>query len=538
MDELARPAIAAAKDGRLTHVPERFEKIYLHWLAELRDWCISRQLWWGHRIPAWYCDACGRIIVAAETPHACPDCGAQELRQDEDVLDTWFSSALWPFSTLGWPENTEELAYFYPTNVLVTGYDIIFFWVVRMVFSGLEVMGEVPFRHVYLHGLVRDGEGRKMSKSLGNGIDPLEIIDRYGADALRFALISGVSAGGDIRFQTEKAEGARNFANKLWNASRFVILNLSAADGALLPVRGLPCDDGDGGGDTALADEDRWILLRTAEAAAEITRNMEHFELSTAVQKIYELVWSEYCDWYIELVKARLYGDDEAEKARARSVLVKVLRDLLKLLHPFMPFITEEIWGFLPPESGADSARALLISAAWPEAAPLPESFAPAAARIEQTKELIRSIRNIRAEAAAAPSKPLNAVIVGAPEVLEALRREEDHLKKLAGLAAIEYTEDRAGIPEESASAVTGAAEVFIPLDELLDYKAEFERLNKEKTRVAGDIARLSAKLANPGFTGKAPAQVVNAERERLAACEETAAKLAERLAAAEKKLS
>jgi valyl-tRNA synthetase len=405
-----------------------------------------------------------------------------------------------------------------------------------MVFSGLEVMGDIPFRHIYVHGLVRDGEGRKMSKSLGNGVDPLEIIGRYGADALRFALISGVSAGGDMRFQTEKLASARNFANKLWNASRFVIMNLPAADGVLLPVQSVPR----GAALAALPDEDQWILRKTAEAAAEITRNMEHFELSSAAQKIYELIWNEYCDWYIELVKERLCGDDETEKARARSVLVRVLRDILKLLHPFMPFITEEIHGFLPPEAGADEASrdSLLISAAWPEAEEPPEELLPAAARIEQAKEIIRSIRNIRAEAAAAPSRRLNAVIAASPENTEALRRGERHLKKLAGLAAIDYTADRAGIPEESASAVTGGAEVFIPLSELIDYKAEFERLNKEKTRVASDIARISAKLANPGFTGKAPAQLVNAERERLAACEETAAKLAARLAAAEKKLS
>jgi valyl-tRNA synthetase len=545
MDALAEPAIAAAREGRLAHVPEHFEKVYLHWLSGLRDWCISRQLWWGHRIPAWYCDACGKIVVAADAPPACPECGARELSQDEDVLDTWFSSALWPFSTLGWPEKTDELSYFYPTDVLVTGYDIIFFWVVRMVFSGLEIMGDVPFRRVCVHGLVRDSEGRKMSKSLGNGIDPLDIIERYGADALRFTLISGVSAGSDMRFQTEKLEGARNFANKLWNAARFVIMNLPDADGAAPPVPKLPR----AGEDARFADEDLWMLRKTAEAAAEITRNMESFELSTAAQKIYELIWNEYCDWYIEFVKERLYADDEAEKGRARAVLVAVLRDILKLLHPFMPFITEEIWGFLPPvaegSSAADgaparegrAARTLLISAAWPAAEASP-AWALPAARVEKAKELIRSIRNIRAEAGAAPSKLLNAVIAASPENLDALRREERHLKKLAGLAAIEYAADKTGVREDTASAVTSAAEVFIPLDELIDYKAEFERLSKENARVASDIARIGAKLATPGFTGKAPAQVVNAERERLAACEEMAAKLSDRLAVLEKKLS
>jgi valyl-tRNA synthetase len=527
MDELAKPAVLAAKDGRLTHVPEHFEKTYLHWLSEVRDWCISRQLWWGHRIPAWYCDACGELIVAPDVPDRCPACGSDELRQDEDVLDTWFSSALWPFSTLGWPDKTEDLSYFYPTTVLVTGYDIIFFWVVRMVFSGLEVMGEVPFRHVYVHGLVRDGEGRKMSKSLGNGIDPLEIIERYGADALRFTLIAGVSAGSDMRFQTEKLEGARNFANKLWNASRFVIMNLSDENGDFLPVRA----------ETSAppADEDAWILRKVAETAAEVTRNMENFELSVAAQKIYELIWNEYCDWYIEFVKERLYGGDEADKARVRFVLVSALRDILKLLHPFMPFITEEINGFLPPEEHA--ASPLLINAAWPEDE-APDAFRPAAARIERAKEVIRSIRNIRAEASAAPSKLLNAVIAASPENAEALKREERHIKKLAGLAAVEYAADKGDIPEDTASAVAGGAEIFIPLDELIDYRAEFERLSKEKTRVAGDIERISAKLANPGFTGKAPERVVAAERERLASCEETAAKLSERLAVLEKKVT
>jgi valyl-tRNA synthetase len=410
-----------------------------------------------------------------------------------------------------------------------------------MVFSGLDVMGDVPFRHVYVHGLVRDGEGRKMSKSLGNGVDPLEIIDRYGADALRFTLISGVSAGNDMRFQTEKLEGARNFANKLWIASRFVIMNLSAENGDFLPMQSsAPGADA--------TDEDMWILLKTAETAAEVTRNMENFELSVAAQKIYELIWNEYCDWYIEFVKERLYGGDEADKARVRYVLVSVLRDILTLLHPFMPFITEEIWSFLPPAEndgtgtgargdGERTAPSLLISAPWP-CAPPSDELRPAAVRIENAKDIIRSIRNIRAEASAAPSKLLNAVIVAPKETTEALRRVERHISKLAGLAAIEYASDKGHIPEETASAVTGGTEIFIPLDELMDYKAEFERLNKEKTRAAGDIDRLKAKLANPGFTGKAPAHIVNAERERLASCEETTAKLAERLAALEKKLT
>ena len=374
MEELAKPAIEAAKSGNLRHVPDRFEKTYLHWLEEIRDWCISRQLWWGHRIPAWYCDECGEITVAAEDPDCCSKCGSKNIRQDEDVLDTWFSSALWPFSTLGWPEETEELKYFYPTDVLVTGYDIIFFWVVRMVFSALETTGEVPFSDVYIHGLVRDAQGRKMSKSLGNGIDPLEIIDKYGADALRFMLSTGITPGNDMRFKEDRLESARNFANKLWNASRFVIMNLQDEEGNFLPMAecsdtccGMACCN-DIAAEGRIREEDKWIFSRVNEASKYMTEAMERYDLALAGQRAYDLIWNEFCDWYIEIVKERLYGDDEEDKKTARYVLVRVLKEMLTLLHPFMPFITEEIWGFLPhSEPAEDNPENFLIKDSWPE---------------------------------------------------------------------------------------------------------------------------------------------------------------------------
>ncbi|MDR3295112.1 MAG: valine--tRNA ligase [Clostridiales Family XIII bacterium] len=538
MHELAQPAIRAARNGGLTHVPDRFEKIYLHWLEEIRDWCVSRQLWWGHRIPAYYCDACGELTVSAEPPPACPACGHGTLRQDEDVLDTWFSSALWPFSTLGWPEKTADLAYFYPTDVLVTGYDIIFFWVVRMVFSGLEVMKESPFRHVYVHGLVRDSAGQKMSKSLGNGVDPLEVIEQYGADALRFMLLSGVSPGNDMRFQAEKLEGARNFANKLWNASRFVIMNLKDEAGNALPMAEDVCAAA--GAVSALRDEDQWILARTAEAVAAVTRNMENFDLSLAAQRIYELIWNEYCDWYIELVKSRLYGNDEEERASVRRTLVQVLRDILKLLHPFMPFITEEIWSHLPrsnADAGDDAGGGLLINASWPESRADPR-WEEAEAGIAKAMEAIRGIRNIRAEAGAAPSVKLAAVVLASREGEERLRREEAHIKNLANLSSVSYISDKKDRPAEAASAVIGGAEIYVALDELLDYRAEAERLTKEKRRIEGEIARISGKLSNPGFTGKAPEAVVNAEKTKLAEHEDLLGKIAERLTTVERKLA
>ncbi|MDR0817713.1 MAG: valine--tRNA ligase [Clostridiales Family XIII bacterium] len=514
MEELAKPAIAAAQDGRLIHVPERFEKIYLHWLGNIRDWCISRQLWWGHRIPAYYCDSCGKVIVAADKPDVCPECGSEQFTQDEDVLDTWFSSALWPVSTLGWPEKTPDLDYFYPTNVLVTGYDIIFFWVVRMVFSGLEITEESPFKYVFVHGLVRDKDGQKMSKSLGNGIDPLQIIDIYGADALRFMLLNGSAAGSDMRFIEEKIESSRNFANKLWNASRFVLMNV-------------PDDPTPHYEDADLKDEDRWILLKTREAAADITRNLEHFELSVATQKIYELIWNEYCDWYIEFVKPRLYGEDEPDKRTAVAVLISVLSDILRLLHPFMPYITEEIWSYLGKENK-------LIVDRWPMVGLSDMDAACRAAydKIEITKEIIRSVRNIRTEAGAAPSRKLPITIkldvaAGAQKMQGDI---VDLVTKLANVSALTVTTDEADIPEDSVSAILSGMVIYVKAGDLIDLGAEKERLAKEKERLEGEISRQKAKLANEGFVSKAPEKVVQTERDKLLKAEESYSKVLARL--------
>lgn len=532
MHELAQPAIQAAKTRDLIHVPERFEKIYLHWLENIRDWCISRQLWWGHRIPAYYCQDCGEMIVSATPPETCGKCRSSSLKQDEDVLDTWFSSALWPFSTLGWPEETEDLKYFFPTDVLVTGYDIIFFWVVRMVFSSLEMMGEVPFKYVYVHGLVRDAEGRKMSKSLGNGVDPLEIIDQFGADALRFMLMTGITPGNDMRFKTDKLESSRNFANKLWNASRFVIMNLQDENGEFRTM----ADDSQGVGKLALQDEDKWILSKVNEAVREATANMEKFELSLAAQKAYELIWNEYCDWYIELVKGRLYGEDEEDKKVARYVLVRALKDMLKLLHPFMPFITEEIWSFLPKSETAENPEGFLIKESWP-AYDSALTFEAEVKKLELAMEAIRSIRNIRAEAEAAPSKKLSAVILSSGKDMEDIKGGERYIKSLANITEIKFITDKSLVPEEVMSAVIGSVEIYIPLDDLLDYKAEYDRLQKEKARLSGEVERVKGKLANEGFVSKAPEKVINDEREKLAKYEDMLIKITERLVLVEKKL-
>ena len=527
MEDLAKPAIEAAKNGDLEHVPDRFEKIYLHWLEEIRDWCISRQLWWGHRIPAYYCQECGELMVAMDAPDKCTKCGSTDIRQDEDVLDTWFSSALWPFSTLGWPEKTPDLEYFYPTDVLVTGYDIIFFWVVRMVFSALETMGEVPFKYVYVHGLVRDAQGRKMSKSLGNGIDPLQIIDQYGADALRFMLTTGITPGNDMRFKTDKLESSRNFANKLWNASRFVIMNLQDEDGSFRPMN---FDE------ARLKDEDKWIISRVNEAVRYVTAAMDRFDLALAGQRAYDVIWNEYCDWYIELVKGRLYGDDEDDKAVARAVLVKVLKDMLSILHPFMPFITEEIWSYLPAgDVSEDNPDNLLIKSAWPvydEAL----TYEAEVEKLETAMDAIRAIRNIRAEAEAAPSKKLRAFIY-ADEDMDKVRSAERYISAMANITEITFTKDKAVLPEDVMSAVIAGAEIYIPTDDLLDYRAEFERLSKEKKRLEGEVKRVVGKLSNEGFVSKAPEKVIEAEREKKIMYEDMLAKVTERLESVEKKL-
>ena len=532
MEELAKPAIEAAKSGALQHVPERFEKTYLHWLEEIRDWCISRQLWWGHRIPAYYCQDCGELMVAETAPHQCSKCGSTNIKQDEDVLDTWFSSALWPFSTLGWPEETEDLKHFYPTDVLVTGYDIIFFWVVRMVFSALETTGEVPFKYVYVHGLVRDAQGRKMSKSLGNGIDPLEIIDQYGADALRFMLTTGITPGNDMRFKTDKLESARNFANKLWNASRFVIMNLQDEDGSFREMADLTDLNS-----AALQDEDKWMISRVNDAVKYITETMEKFDLALAGQRAYDLIWNEFCDWYIEIVKGRLYGNDEQDKMVARAVLVKVLKDMLRLLHPFMPYITEEIWAYLPKEeASADNPDNFLIKESWPiysEELAFPEETE----KLEMAMAVIKSIRNIRAEADAAPSRKLTAVILCADGKEPVVRAGERYITKIANITDITFAASKADVPEEVMSAVVAGAEIFIPLDDIMDYEAELDRLRKEKKKLEGEVKRVVGKLSNEGFIKKAPEKVINEEKAKQVKYEEMLAKVCDRLAVVEKKV-
>ena len=508
MKKLAEPAIAAAKSngGELEYVPPRYEKIYLKWLNEIRDWCISRQLWWGHRIPAYYCEECGELVVAADTPEVCPKCACKHFRQDEDVLDTWFSSALWPFSTLGWPEKTPELDYFYPNSVMVTGYDIIFFWVVRMVFSSLYTMGEIPYKHVYIHGLVRDSQGRKMSKSLGNGIDPLVVIDETGADALRFMLATGISPGNDMRFLEEKLLAARNFANKLWNASRFTIMNLIDDNDEFLPMADSTSAN--------LKDEDKWIIAKINEGIKSITEDMDKFELGLAGQKVYDLIWDVYCDWYIELIKPRLWGDDEEDKKTARFVLQKTLKDLLKLLHPFMPFITEEIWSFLPEEPKTkDNPDGLLIKASWP-LYDANMDFSDSVFKLETAMEIIKAVRNITVEADAAPSRHVN-LIVKTDTLGEVIPAIEKYIKNIANVDSIRIEKMGGAAADDVMSAVITGGEILVPLDELVDMQAEIERLEKEVKRLEGEVMRVEKKLANEGFVSKAPANVVAEEKEK-----------------------
>lgn len=523
MKPLAEPAIAAVKEGRVKFVPERFSKTYLHWMENIRDWCISRQLWWGHRIPAYYCDDCGEMMVVAQEPTSCTKCGGKNISRDEDVLDTWFSSALWPYSTLGWPEKTEDLDFYYPNNVLVTGYDIIFFWVARMIFTGIEAMGKEPFEYVYVHGLVRDSQGRKMSKSLGNGIDPLEVIEKYGADALRFMLITGISPGNDTRYQTERVEAARNFANKLWNASRFTIMNLQGENGELLEIADVD--------ENSLRSEDKWIISRINSAVAEVKNDLDRFEIGMAGQKVHDVIWNEFCDWYIELVKNRLYGDDEKDKAVVRKVLVDSLKTLLKLLHPFMPFITEEIWQFLPGNDGG-----YLIEQEWPL---FDESitYEEDSQIIEKAMEIIRAVRNIRAEAEASPSKNLSAVIAASKDVSETISRSLIYVKNLANITDIQLTDDKTGVPDESMSAVITDAEIFIPLDDLVDFEAELERLKKEKKKLEGEVKRAKGMLSNENFVKKAPESKVAEEKAKLSNYEDMLEKVSARMDMVEKKV-
>ena len=513
MESLARPAIEAVKDGRIKFVPERFTKIYCGWLENIRDWCISRQLWWGHRIPAWYCDECGATTVSREDIEVCPKCGSRHIRQDEDVLDTWFSSGLWPFETMGWPENTAELKQFYPTSVLVTGYDIIFFWVARMVMMGLEFGKDIPFKYVFIHGLVRDSQGRKMSKSLGNGIDPLEVVDKYGADTLRFMLITGNTPGNDMRFYWERVEAARNFANKLWNASRFMLMNLEGFDKNFVPQKE----------DYTLAD--RWIMSRYAKTVSQVTDNLEKFELGEAGRAIYDFIWSELCDWYIELAKARLYDKgNERPRRTAQYVLAYVLEHTLRLLHPFMPFITEEIWQHIPHEGKS------IMVAEWPsdESGKLDE-----AGELQMTAvmDAIKAVRNMRLEVNAVPGKKSEAVFCITDDSLrQVFEQNSGYLTTLAAAEPVVILPAGEAKPENALTAVVNGAEIYLPLKGLIDIEKETVRLQKEIETLEKEIKRASGKLNNAGFTAKAPADVIAKEKEKLAGYQEKKTAVEKRL--------
>lgn len=501
MDELIKPAVKAVKDGEIKLVPERMEKTYFNWTDNIRDWCISRQLWWGHRIPAYYCSQCGEITVAGELPKLCPKCGCESLTQDPDTLDTWFSSALWPFSTLGWPDKTEDLDYFYPTDVLVTGYDIIFFWVIRMIFSGYEQMGEKPFRTVLFHGLIRDAEGRKMSKSLGNGIDPLEIINLYGADALRLTLITGNAPGNDMRFYNERVEASRNFANKVWNASRFIMMNMekSTDEGESVFVK------------DALEPADKWILSKLNHLIKEVTDNMENYELGIAVQKVYDFIWDEFCDWYIEMVKPRLYNsNDSAGQSAALWTLKTVLINALKLLHPYMPFITEEI--FCSLQSGEES---IMISS-WPEYKQ-DRSFLKEEKDIEMIKEAVRGIRNVRTRMNVAPGRKAKVYVVSQDdEILNTFKEGKLFFGALAFSSETTVKKDKQGIAEDAVSVVIPGATLYIPFEELIDITQEIERLKKEEIRLQGELERVNGMLKNERFLSKAPEIKIAEEKEKL----------------------
>ena len=497
MEEMAKPAIAALKNGDLKFVPESFGKTYLHWLEGIRDWCISRQLWWGHRIPAYYCQECGEITVAKSMPEKCPKCGCTHLKQDEDTLDTWFSSALWPFSTLGWPEKTKELEYFYPTDVLVTGYDIIFFWVIRMVFSGYEQTEKCPFNTVLIHGLVRDSQGRKMSKSLGNGIDPLEVIDKYGADALRMTLITGNAPGNDMRFYWERVEASRNFANKVWNASRFIMMNMEKA-----PVHEVSLDD--------LTMADKWILSKVNTLAKDVTENLDKFELGIGLQKVYDFIWEEFCDWYIEMVKPRLWNDEDSTKAAALWTLKTVLINSLKLLHPYMPFITEEIFCNLQDE------EASIMVSAWPEYK-MEWNFEQEEYAVETIKEAVRAIRNVRTSMNVAPSKKAKVYVVSENQkLLQIFEHSKVFFATLGYASEVFLQSDKQGIADDAVSVVIPEASIYIPFAELVDIAKEIERLQKEEERLTKELARVTGMLSNEKFVSKAPEAKINEEKAKL----------------------
>ena len=514
MDELIKPAVEGVKNGDIELIPASMDKTYYNWTDNIRDWCISRQLWWGHRIPAYYCKDCGEMTVSREAVCTCPKCGSTNVEQDPDTLDTWFSSALWPFSTLGWPDKTPELDYFYPTDVLVTGYDIIFFWVIRMIFSGYEHMGKKPFGKVLFHGLVRDDQGRKMSKSLGNGIDPLEVIDKYGADALRYTLITGNAPGNDMRFYWSRVEASRNFANKVWNASRFIMMN--DPDNKIKVTDARPAN---------LTDADKWILSKMNGLIKEVTDNMEKYELGIAVAKLNDFIWEEFCDWYIEMVKPRLYNDADETKTAAIWTLKTVLIDALKLLHPYMPFITEEIFCNIQ-----DEEESIMISS-WPvydEA----NNFAAEEKAIETIKEAVRNIRNLRADMNVAPSrKALVYVVSASDEVKNIFNNSLGFFGTLAYASEVKVQSDKAGIPDDAVSTVIPDAVIYIPFAELVDIDKEIERLKKEEGRLQGEIKRCNGMLNNEKFTSKAPQAKIDEEKAKLVKYTQMLEQVTERLA-------
>ena len=511
MKPLAEPAIKAVRSKKVEFIPKRFEKTYFNWMENIKDWCISRQLWWGHRIPAYYCDDCGEMTVAKTAPECCPKCGGR-LRQDEDVLDTWFSSALWPFSTLGYPRKNKNLSYFYPTSVLVTAYDIIFFWVARMIFSGIEIMGEPPFSEVLIHGIVRDPHGKKMSKSAGNGVDPLELIDRYGADALRFSLATGIAPGSDTRFTEGKIESCRNFVNKLWNASRFVVMNIEKDDDLTFPAK--------------LNGADKWILTRLNDVVKDVTINLNKYEIGLAAARLYDFTWTEFCDWYIEMSKPLLYGGNKKDHSHAVAMLTYVLTAILKLLHPFIPFVTEEIYSKFAPKGS------VLMVSDWP-AYNKKTVFRKEERQFESLRETVVAIRNMRAEMNVPPSKKVDAfVVTDNPSFVTGVA---GYLEKLAGLSSVTLVSGKDEVEGAVASVVTTLAEVLVPLGELIDTDKERERLQKEIASTSADVERLSKLLGNAAFVAKAPQKLVDGEREKLARAEEKLAKLEEKLAALRK---
>lgn len=519
MEELSKPALEAYEKGDLHFVPERFGKIYTHWLENIRDWCISRQLWWGHRLPVYYCDDCGEVMVSKEAVHTCSACGGKNIRQDEDTLDTWFSSALWPFSTMGWPDSTPDLDYYYPTDVLITGYDIIFFWVIRMVFSALEITEELPFTDVYLTGLIRDEQGRKMSKSLGNGIDPLEVIDQYGADALRLTLVTGNSPGNDMRFSYKRVESNRNFCNKLWNASRFVLMNLPEDFYGAKVM------------EDKLHTEDRWILTRVDETIAEVQEKIEKYDIGMAAEVVHDFIWDEYCDWYIEMVKPRLYGDDVEDREVVYGVLLDVLEKILKMLHPFMPFITEEIYAFLPSTEGD------LIVSDWPECGVY--KYHDDVEKISVLREAIRGIRNAKAEMDIEPFRKSKLYLLTDDDARAEVYDEiKAHFANLANCTSIERIGDRDAVSDDVISVVVEKAELFLPMKDLVDYDKEAQRLKKDMEKTLSEIERAENKLANESFVSKAKPEVVQKEREKLEMYKENLKNLKERAAFVEKQLS